>query len=221
MIFIMALMAPALAAAAPDVPSGAVFVSDLEWVSSFSALADSYPVTRDVNIDHANNDKRIIINGVHFEKGIGMHTSGAGTTTESTVVVNISGKGFGEFGAWVGVDGNPSVSVNPDVFLEYKVIVDGKELFVSDPLNKSNETLFIKVAIPSGAKELTLSVANHQTCSAGTWADWGNAYLLARASGGGSAQTSDSAMILAAFCLLAISAAGIFVISPKKAKAAK
>lgn len=145
-----------------------VYVSDLPWVR-----ATSY-------IDTAHRDKNVIggaisIEGVRFSKGIGVGAFSA-NDAYSDVVIDISGKGYDLFAAYVGIDGCMSGSVAPSVI--FKVLVNGVERATTPVLSTPMVRPYRLVADIRGGDTLVLRLTNGGNGNNGDLASWGDAKLI-------------------------------------------
>ena len=106
----------------------------------------------------------ISIGHKQFEKGLGTHA-------ESVCILFLNGKGI-TFKANVGVD--DEVGTNGSVV--FKVLGDGKQLYVSKTLHGGDEAETVEVPV-NGVKELTLQVDAGEGIDFGH-ADWANARVI-------------------------------------------
>ncbi|HPO13760.1 MAG TPA: NPCBM/NEW2 domain-containing protein [Candidatus Hydrogenedentes bacterium] len=124
---------------------GIVFVSDMEWAEA-TAGADN-TVHRDTNY----SEKEIHIAGKAYPKGVWTHAFN--DTTPADLVLDIAGKGFGQFSATAGPEdssGNGTV--------QFQVLVDG-DLKAESPVLRSNTSYTFDIPV-TGAKQVTLRVLN-------------------------------------------------------------
>ncbi|RPF42068.1 beta-galactosidase [Hydrogenoanaerobacterium saccharovorans] len=140
-------------------PVDSIYASDLPWIKDVCGWNGN---ARDDEVDPDINGLSLWVDGNSktFAKGIGSHAN-------SEIVLDIEGRGFNIFEAIVGLD----ASRNREGSIKFKVLVDGKEKFVSDqftPQTKNSASVKIDV---SGAKLVTLIVDD---CGDGNASDHGN-----------------------------------------------
>ncbi|NGU17065.1 NPCBM/NEW2 domain-containing protein, partial [Clostridium perfringens] len=138
-------------------------LSDKEWKSASSGW-------RDVKKDLSVEDNRITLLGengqeVEYDKGIGTHAN-------SEIVYDLSGKNYGMFETYVGVDREMRNASEPSVIFE--VYVDGKKVFDSGVMNVNTERKHVLIPI-AGASELKLVAKDGGNGNAGDHADWADA----------------------------------------------
>ncbi|XZK28131.1 NPCBM/NEW2 domain-containing protein [Clostridium perfringens] len=138
-------------------------LSDKEWKSASSGW-------RDVKKDLSVEDNRITLLGengqeVEYDKGLGTHAN-------SEIVYDLSGKNYGMFETYVGVDREMRNSNEPSVIFE--VYVDGKKVFDSGVMNVNTERKHVLIPI-AGASELKLVAKDGGNGNAGDHADWADA----------------------------------------------
>lgn len=141
-------------------------LSDKEWKSASSGW-------RDVKKDLSVEDNRITLLGengqeVEYDKGLGTHAN-------SEIVYDLSGKNYGMFETYVGVDREMRNSNEPSVIFE--VYVDGKKVFDSGVMNVNTERKHVLIPI-AGASELKLVAKDGGNGNGGDHADWADAKLL-------------------------------------------
>lgn len=141
---------PEKALVIPEIPKGAVVVSDLEW-SSWKMIASSSdnpasPYAPSFNKNEAGGT--LIIGGYSFKKGIRSHPD---ASEPAQVVYDISkySDKYTKFFAFVGKD-----SAGGAGNIQFSVLVDGKEVAVSDVLS-FGQIGYVEADI-SGGKTLTL-----------------------------------------------------------------
>ena len=144
------------------VMSEAEYVSDMNWKSSHAGYGT---IKRDQSHDSLD---MVLSNGMSmtqsYEKGIGMHAT-------SEVVLDIEGKGFDTFEAYVGAD-----AVNGDAShtsVKFLVYVDNVLAFESGMMKTDTPKEQISISV-DGAKEVKLVMndgGNGQTRDVGIWAN--------------------------------------------------
>ncbi len=138
-------------------------LSDKEWKSASSGW-------RDVKKDLSVGGNRITLLGedgqeVEYNKGLGTHAN-------SEIVYDLSGKNYGMFETYVGVDREMRNSNEPSV--SFEVYVDGKKVFDSGIMNVNTERKHVLIPI-AGASELKLVAKDGGNRNAGDHADWADA----------------------------------------------
>ncbi|MDM0852786.1 NPCBM/NEW2 domain-containing protein [Clostridium perfringens] len=141
-------------------------LSDKEWKSASSGW-------RDVKKDLSVEDNRITLLGengqeVEYDKGLGTHAN-------SEIVYDLSGKNYGMFETYVGVDREMRNSNEPSVIFE--VYVDGKKVFDSGVMNVNTERKHVLIPVV-GVSELKLVAKDGENGNGGDHADWADAKLL-------------------------------------------
>ncbi len=150
--------APALA----DVPVGEAYVSDLPWLNESNGWG---PIERDASNGEsaAGDGKPITIGGVVYEKGIGMHATGA-------LSVEL-GANCTAFSAMVGLDDEVTSGVGT---VQFQVFGDGT-LLAQTGVVTGNDAAVELTADVTGVDVLRL-VANESTNGKNfDHADWGDA----------------------------------------------
>jgi len=142
---------------------GVAFVSDLPWVS---ATAGPTSPCRDTNY----LGKTMAIDGVAMPKGVWTHSFADGTPAD--VVLDITGKGFGDFAARVGLD-----DISGGGSIQFQVLVDGVVAASSRVLDP-RETELLRVPV-RGARTVTLRVLNGGDGYECDHAVWGLARFIA------------------------------------------
>ncbi|MDH2335951.1 NPCBM/NEW2 domain-containing protein [Clostridium perfringens] len=138
-------------------------LSDKDWKSATSGW-------REVKKDLSVEGNRITLLGedgqeVEYNKGLGTHAN-------SEIVYDLSGKNYGMFETYVGVDREMRNSNEPSVIFE--VYVDGKKVFDSGVMNVNSERKHVLIPI-AGASELKLVAKDGGNGNAGDHADWADA----------------------------------------------
>ena len=123
--------------------------------------------------DLSVEDNRITLLGengqeVEYDKGLGTHAN-------SEIVYDLSGKNYGMFETYVGVDREMRNSNEPSVIFE--VYVDGKKVFDSGVMNVNTERKHVLIPIV-GVSELKLVAKDGGNGNGGDHADWADAKLL-------------------------------------------
>ena len=152
-------------ASALSAPAGAVYLSDMEWLSSTNAWG---PVERDLaNGEQAAQDgKPLSINGLVFSKGIGSHA-------ESSVEVELNGA-YQTFSSYIGVDDYAKHHLGS---VDFSVYGDDTLLYQSSRLTGADNALLINVDV-SGVDVLRLEVGFSNGDGTNDHADWGLAHLI-------------------------------------------
>lgn len=158
------LAAVATATALADVPVGEVFVSDLPWLDQSNGWG---PIERDAsNGESAAGDGRpITIGGVVFEKGIGMHATGA-------LSVEL-GANCASFSAMVGVDDEVTSGIGT---VQFQVFGDG-QLLAETGVVTGNDAPVPLSADVTGVEVLRLVASEATNGKNFDHADWGDAKL--------------------------------------------
>ena len=110
--------------------------------------------------------KGLSINGRHYESGIGMPTN-------SEIEFEIKGI-YAEFSALVGIDDEFN---NNEGGVEFSLIGDGKELWKSKVLKKSDGAVPVNISVKD-IKKITLKVKRPEGESGRAPADWVDAKLV-------------------------------------------
>jgi alpha-galactosidase len=138
---------------------GAVYASDIEWVSS-TAGADK------VHKDENYSGKPLSIGGRIFKKGLWTHAFNDATPAD--IVVNIERKDFSKFAAYVGLD-----DASGGGSIQFQVLADGK--VVAESPIMLTRIIFRLEANVKGAKQVILRVLNGGDGYSCDHAAWGNA----------------------------------------------
>lgn len=154
----------------PEPSEACVYLSDLQWEAV--SVAGKRELERfaingkgvTVHQDGTPAFDWLTLGGVRYRKGLG-------TKTPSEVIYGLDG-GYASFEAVIGIDGAARVSA-AYAGAVFTVSVDGKEVFMSDPVRPGQKG--VKVSVPcAGAKTLRLTV----TGAEGVIADWAEARLV-------------------------------------------
>lgn len=139
-------------------------------------LSDLTPVGAPVNgwgpieLDTSNGEddggdgNPITLNGVVYDKGLGVHAY-------SEITYNVSA-GYSRFISDVGVDDEKNGGT-----VVFRVLADGNEVFNSGVMNNASQTQVVNVGL-TGVDELTLIVENAGDGNGEDHADWADARLL-------------------------------------------
>ena len=100
------------------------------------------------------------------------YNKGFGTHANSEIVYDLSGKNYGMFETYVGVDREMRNASEPSVIFE--VYVDGKKVFDSGIMNVNSEKKHVLIPI-AGASELKLIAKDGGNGNAGDHVDWADA----------------------------------------------
>ena len=140
-----------------------VYLDALEPQSqtSTSVLYDGWSVRKNRNV--FNQPMRM--DGTTFDHGIGVHAN-------SEVQYRLAGA-YQTFAAKVGLDD----AVRPGGSVIFKIVVDGKVAFDSEPVTGADRALPINVSVV-GAEWMTLVVEPAEHADIGDWANWGAARLI-------------------------------------------
>lgn len=138
-------------------------LSDKEWKKATSGW-------KEVNKNHSIEGNTITLldekgQEVQCDKGLGTHAN-------SEIVYDLSGKNYGMFESYVGIDREMKNSNAPSVIFE--VYVDGEKVFDSGVMNVNTERKHVLIPI-AGASELKLVAKNGGNGNAGNHADWADA----------------------------------------------
>jgi hypothetical protein len=146
-------------------PSGATFLSDLNWASATNGWG---AVEKDrSNGETGTGDGRTItLNGATYSKGLGVHSN-------SEIVYNLNGQ-YKQFLSDVGVDDE----VGNNGSLAFEVYVDGTLAYDSGTMNGSTGTKSLTVDV-SGKNQLKLVMHPDGNGNAYDHGDWANARLIA------------------------------------------
>jgi hypothetical protein len=140
----------------PDVTnSEPAFLSDVYWASATTSWG---AIRRDASVD--NNPIRI--NGVEYDKGVGIHANGE-------ILVNLRGQAE-RFQADIGVDDDMLITQGTVVF---KVYGDGQLLYESGVMTGADDAAHVNVDV-NGVQQLLLIVEDGGdgiTCDHGVWAN--------------------------------------------------
>ncbi|GAB3543622.1 hypothetical protein GCM10027403_38120 [Arthrobacter tecti] len=144
----------------PVAPTESVYASDLEPVGSYNGWGP-------IELDRANGESEagdgtvLSLNGVEYEKGIGVHAT-------SEIQYYLDGK-CTAFTADVGVDDSRTATAS----VQFAVIADGKQLMETSVLGPDSETVKLDVDI-AGADFVNLLVTPNGT-KTNDHANWANA----------------------------------------------
>ncbi|WP_052446860.1 NPCBM/NEW2 domain-containing protein [Candidatus Soleaferrea massiliensis] len=147
---------------------GAVYLSDLDWVSATSGWS-GHPVQKDQEIEGVplNLYHDDVGGPVTYEKGLGTHA-------DSTIIYDVEGMGLTRFQSWIGVDytqyNNRAGSV------QFKVYLDGTESYDSGVMRYNTGAKFVDLDI-TDVKEVKL-VADKVENNSNDHADWADAKFL-------------------------------------------
>ena len=114
---------------------------------------------------HCASGNHISVGGKTYRRGVGTHAN-------SEIIYDIKGL-FKYFAFVVGIDDNNDNNSNK---IEFNVYGDGKKLWGSGVVNKSNGSMNIKINI-EGIQKLLLEVLDGGDGIDKDYADWANAYL--------------------------------------------
>jgi len=147
--------------------SGDTWLSDLDWTSQTSGDSGN-PTRKDKS---CGNNTLTLWDGSKeetFDKGIGSHA-------DSTIIYDLTGKGYTSFSSYYGVD--RETKINPSqASITFKVYVDGNLKFTSDVMGTNTAKGFTGDIDLTGATELKLVMDK----GANNWSDhgdWANAKL--------------------------------------------
>ena len=147
--------------------SGDTWLSDLDWTSQTSGDSGN-PTRKDKS---CGNNTLTLWDGSKeetFDKGIGSHA-------DSTIIYDLTGKGYTSFSSYYGVD--RETKINPSqASITFKVYVDGNLKFTSDVMGTNTAKGFTGDIDLTGATELKLIMDK----GANNWSDhgdWANAKL--------------------------------------------
>lgn len=135
-----------------------IFLSNIEPLS----LSNGW---RQPEMNRTFSGKGLAINGQHYPNGIGMPTS-------SEIDFNVAGN-YDKFSALVGLDDEFN---SPDGSVEFIALGDGKELWHSRPLKKSDGAVPVSISV-KGVRILRLRVQRSEGQSGRAPADWVDAKL--------------------------------------------
>jgi alpha-galactosidase len=149
----------------PTAPKNTTYLSDINWFYSSNGWG---PVEKDMSVGEsgANDGRKITLNGVSYEKGLGAHSP-------SEIYYNIGGN-YAEFTSVVGLD--DEVGSNGSVTFE--VWGDGQKLWDSGLLKGNSDPVNVKVSI-AGVKILKLVITNGGDNKDYDHADWADAMIKA------------------------------------------
>ncbi|MDF2881084.1 MAG: hypothetical protein K0R54_1641 [Clostridiaceae bacterium] len=147
----------------PTAPKDTTYLSDIDWFYSSNGWG---PVEKDMSVGEssANDGKKITLNGVSYEKGLGAHAP-------SEIYYNIGGN-YAEFTSVVGLD--DEVGSNGSVTFE--VWGDGQKLWDSGLLKGNSDPVNVKASI-AGVKILKLVITNGGDNKDYDHADWADAMI--------------------------------------------
>ena len=147
--------------------SGDTWLSDLDWTSQTSGDSGN-PTRKDKS---CGNNTLTLWDGSKeetFDKGIGSHA-------DSTIIYDLTGKGYTSFSSYYGVD--RETKINPSqASITFKVYVDGNLKFTSDVMGTNTAKGFTGDIDITDATELKLVMDK----GANNWSDhgdWANAKL--------------------------------------------
>ena len=147
--------------------SGDTWLSDLDWTSQTSGDSGN-PTRKDKS---CGNNTLTLWDGSKeetFDKGIGSHA-------DSTIIYDLTGKGYTSFSSYYGVD--RETKINPSqASITFKVYVDGNLKFTSDVMGTNTAKGFTGGIDITDATELKLVMDK----GANNWSDhgdWANAKL--------------------------------------------
>ena len=147
--------------------SGDTWLSDLDWTSQTSGDSGN-PTRKDKS---CGNNTLTLWDGSKeetFDKGIGSHA-------DSTIIYDLTGKGYTSFSSYYGVD--RETKINPSqASITFKVYVDGNLKFTSDVMGTNTAKGFTGDIDITGATELKL-VMEKGTNNWSDHGDWANAKL--------------------------------------------
>lgn len=119
---------------------------------------------------HAYEDTPLQIGERVFQRGLGSHADGE--------VRIVGSQPMKRFGAWVGVDNNPSTrNYHGELSrIVFSVEVDGKQIFASKPVTIEDKPLQMDVRLPN-VREFTLKMVSTNKIFAYAHADWADAQV--------------------------------------------
>ncbi|MDD9269350.1 NPCBM/NEW2 domain-containing protein [Paenibacillus sp. GCM10023248] len=143
---------------------GSAYLSDLAWVSSTNGWG---PVEKDMSVGNngTNDGKKITLNGVQYNKGLG-------TNSRSEITYNLNGK-YESFISDVGIDDE----VNQGS-VTFQVFGDGVKLWESGLMTATSPTVTANINI-KGAQILKLVVTDGGDGNAYDHGDWAGARVIA------------------------------------------
>ncbi|MDQ3064904.1 MAG: NPCBM/NEW2 domain-containing protein [bacterium] len=142
--------------ALPSLPTGGVYISDLNWLSATTGYGS-------IRKDLSASGSPLRINGVTYAKGIGTHA-------ESVITYDLAGK-YTKFVSNVGINTLASGTVT------YEVWADGVKLFGSSILDSLSRASSIIVDV-TGKSQLRLVVTAAGDGITADAADWADARLF-------------------------------------------
>ena len=147
--------------------SGETWLSDLDWESQTSGDSGN-PTRKDKSC--GNNTLTLWDGSAEetFEKGIGSHA-------DSTIIYDLTGKGYTSFSSYYGVDRETKVNAS-QASITFKVYVDGNLKFTSAEMGTNTAKGFTGDIDITGATELKL-VMEKGTNNWSDHGDWANAKL--------------------------------------------
>lgn len=141
-----------------------IYLSDIDWKSSNNsygrATKDISASGRTLRLTDENG------NEVAYEKGIGTHST-------STIIYDLTGKDYGYFTSYVGVDRHMFGTVGSVTF---EVWLDGSKVYDSGVMNSRNSQKFVEVNL-AGAKEMKLIATDGGNGNGSDHATWGDSKL--------------------------------------------
>ena len=154
------------AAISEEAEEEGVYISDLQWASATTAWGQPQ---KDQGLDNKPLRFRDGAGGhIFYEKGICIHAP-------SKLVYDIEGMGAEEFTSWVGIHDGENNDKKEKSSCEFVVEIDGEEVYRSDVRRMDSGPLQISVAIPEGAKTLSLITTDggdgDKQGDHSTWAD--------------------------------------------------
>ncbi|MCL2752344.1 MAG: NPCBM/NEW2 domain-containing protein, partial [Firmicutes bacterium] len=158
---------------AKAVESGIVFLSDMEWDSSFSYSDGTWPAGTVTKDKYFADSGPIQIGGVTYAKGLSAHLA-VGTPGEVRIVYDIEGLGYTGYYSVVGLQYNTAI----DRIAAFEILGDygdGDVLLAQSGLLYGNgsEEMFADI---TGVKTLTLRALRDGDISYGS-VSWGNAVI--------------------------------------------
>ena len=152
------------------VPTGAAYISDMEWESwsMYGATSEDKVPAYEPSFNCNEAGGTLTIAGIEFQKGIRTHVDPS--TLLADIVYDISGYEYDLFRAVVGKD-----SAGPSGNTQFQILVDDV-LVVESPILEAGKACMLTVEI-AGAKKITLRVRDGRDGIAYDSAGWGNAIL--------------------------------------------
>jgi hypothetical protein len=144
-------------------PAGTTYASDLAYTVSSNGWGTAEK-DRSNGEQGATDGRTITLNGVTYQKGLGVHAA-------SEILFNISGSGFTQFQSDIGVD--DETGNNGSVV--FQVYLGNTLAYTSSKMTGTSVTQQIIVPIPAGTSTLRLVVTDSGDGNAFDHADWANA----------------------------------------------